>query len=155
MAPKPTTTSPGNANASIEDRLATFDRLDFDSWNKQDYDVFGEIHAEDVRVVYPDGTETHGYAEHERWAKGFFASFDSTISEHPIRLGTGEWTSVVGEISITFARPLRTPEGRTIPPTGRTWRGRMCTVARWKGGRIAEEYLFWDNLALQKGVGLA
>lgn len=153
--PKPAAKNRETAAQGVEQNLATFDHLDFDSWNKRDYDLFGEIHGEDVRVIYPDGTETHGYEAHEAWAKGFFASFDSTISAHPIRMGSGEWTSVVGEISITFARPMKTPDGETIPPTGRTWTGRMCTVARWKDGRISEEYLFWDNLALQKAVGLA
>jgi len=152
---KPSPATPSNASPTAQKNLATFDHLDFDSWNKKDYDLFAEIHAEDVRVVYPEGVETHGYAEHEKWAKDFFAAFDSTISEHPIRLADGDWTSVVGEISITFARPLKMPDGKTIPPTKKTWKGRMCTVARWKDGRIAEEFLFWDNAALQKGVGLA
>ena len=153
--PTRTTQTPSKTDPAVERNLATFDHLDFDSWNKKDMDLFGEIHAEDVRVVYPDGTETNGIRAHEEWAKGFFASFDSTISEHPIRIGSGEWTSVVGVMSVTFARPYKTPDGKTIAPTRKTWNGSMCTVARWKDGRIAEEILFWDNLALMKAVGLA
>lgn len=153
--PNPRAASQGPSESAVENHLATFDHLDFDSWNKKDYDLFAEIHSDDVRVVYPDGSETHGYAAHEKWAKEFFAAFDSTISQHPIRLGQGEWTSVVGEMSVTFARPLKTPEGKTIPPTRKTWTGRMCTVARWREGRIVEEHLFWDNAALAKAVGLA
>ena len=152
--PKPAATPHPTTDGSVQQNLATFDHLDFDSWNKKDYDIFAEIHAENVRVIYPDGTQTRGYAEHEKWEKDFFTSFDSTISEHPIRIGEGDWTSVVGEMSVTFARPMRTPDGKTMQPTKKTWKGRMCTVAHWEGGRIVEEYLFWDNAAMMKGVGL-
>ena len=142
-------------DATIDENLRAFDRLDFESWNKRDMDIFEEIHAPNVIVYYPDGTKTEGYEAHEKWTKDFFSAFDSKISTHPVKTATGEWTSVVGEMEVTFARPLKTPDGKTIPPTGKTWRGRMCTVARWKHGRIEEEILFWDNASLYKGVGLA
>lgn len=142
-------------NTTTDENLKTFDRLDFESWNKKDMDVFEEIHAPNVVVYYPDGTKTEGYEAHEKWAEGFFSAFDSKIHTHPIKTATGDWTSVVGEMEVTFARPLKTPDGKTIPPTNKTWKARMCTVARWKDGRIEEEILFWDNAALFKGVGLA
>jgi ketosteroid isomerase-like protein len=157
MAPQPTTTdaTAGRADpTTVERNLATFDRLDFGAWNGRDFDLFGNLHAEDVRVVYPDGTETRGIQAHEAWAKAFFAAFDSRIPDHPIKVGQGDWTSVVGDMTVTFARPLRAPGGGTVPPTHRTWTGRMCTVARWKDGRIVEEHLFWDNLALREALGL-
>lgn len=115
--------------------------------------LFREFHADDVLVQYPDGSTTKGIEEHVEWANGFWSAFDSEISEHPIKLAHGDWTAVIGEISITFARPLETPDGETISPTGKTWQGRMCTVARWEDGEIAEEILFWDNLDVMKTVG--
>lgn len=142
-------------NATIDEHLKAFDRLDFESWNKKDMDVFEEIHASNVIVYYPDGSKTEGYEAHEKWARGFFESFDSKIHTHPVKTATGDWTSVVGEMEVTFARPLKTADGQTVPPTNKTWKGRMCTVARWKNGRIEEEILFWDNAAMMKGVGLA
>ena len=142
-------------NPVADKNLQTFDRLDFESWNKKDMEIFEEIHTPDVVVHYPDGTKTVGYDAHEKWAAGFFDSFDSKIHAHPIKTATGDWTSVVGDMEVTFARPLKTPDGKSVPATMKTWRGRMCTVARWKDGRIQEEILFWDNAALFKGVGLA
>jgi hypothetical protein len=43
------------------------------------------------------------------------------IASHPIRFGSDEWTCVVGEF-----------EGG----------GRMVTVAKWRDGTIAEEYIW-------------
>ena len=43
------------------------------------------------------------------------------ITLHPIGFGSGEWTCVVGEM-----------EGY----------GRMVTVAKWRDGAIAEEYVW-------------
>jgi hypothetical protein len=31
----------------------------------------------------------------------------------------------------------------------------MCTIGRWKQGVMEEEYLFWDNDAFMKQIGLA
>jgi len=31
----------------------------------------------------------------------------------------------------------------------------MCTVGYWKDGVMVEEYLFWDNHAFMKQIGLA
>lgn len=101
--------------------LETFDRLDFEGWNNRDWDLFGQIHGDDVTVV-GFGAATEGIDEHVAWAQAFIEQNpDSMIEAHPIRIGAGDWTAVVG----TF-------------PGG----GSMCTVARWEDGRIAEEYLF-------------
>jgi len=43
------------------------------------------------------------------------------ITAHPIRFGSGEWTCVIGEFE----------DG-----------SRMVTVAKWRDGAIAEEYIW-------------
>jgi hypothetical protein len=149
------TTSASKSDNVQAQNLATFDKLDFESWNKKDMPLFKEIHAEDVLVHYPDGTTTKGIKAHVDWANGFFASFDASVTAHPIKVASGEWTSVVGDMTATMARPMKTPDGKTIPATKKTWKGQMCTVAKWKDGRIVEELLFWDSGAMMKGVGLA
>jgi len=56
--------------------------------------------------------------------KAFVAGAGGTppqIASHPIGFGSGEWTCVIGEF-----------EGGS----------RMVTVARWRDGAIAEEYIW-------------
>jgi ketosteroid isomerase-like protein len=46
------------------------------------------------------------------------------------------------------------PDGRTIAPTGKAFTLPMCTVGRWRDGKMAEEWLYWDNQAFLKQLGL-
>jgi hypothetical protein len=50
---------------------------------------------------------------------------------------------------------MPTPDGKSIPPTGKAFKLVMCTVGHCKDGVMDEEYLFWDNLAFMKQIGLA
>jgi hypothetical protein len=31
----------------------------------------------------------------------------------------------------------------------------MTTIGHWEGGKMIEEYLFWDNQSFMKQIGLA
>jgi SnoaL-like polyketide cyclase len=77
------------------------------------------------------------------------------ILEHPVKFASGDWTSVIGVMEGTFTKPMPTPDGKTIPPTGKAYKIKMCTVGHWKNGTMDEEYLFWDNLTFTKQIGLA
>jgi hypothetical protein len=55
----------------------------------------------------------------------------------------------------TFTKPMSTPDGKMISPTGKAFKLKMCTVGHWKGGVMDEEYLFWDNFEFMKQIGLA
>jgi hypothetical protein len=80
---------------------------------------------------------------------------DTRIKVHPVRIAAGDWTSVIGEMEGTFSKPMPTPDGKTIAPTGKAFKIVMCTVGHWKDGVMDEEYLFWDNLSFMKQIGLA
>jgi hypothetical protein len=126
-----------NEQAIVEKNLKRFDELDFEAWNKKNWKLFDEIHAPDVLVVMADGTRTKGIEAHNNAMKGFLKMMDGQITAHPIKIGQGEWTAVTGETSITL-------------PNGKTLKSLMCTVARWKDGRIIEEYLFQDTGPMMK-----
>lgn len=80
---------------------------------------------------------------------------DTRIEEHPIRIASGEWTAVTGIMEGTFSRPMPVGDGTTIPPTGRAFKLSMVTIGRWQNGVMAEEWLFWDNQAFMRQIGLA
>ena len=113
------------ADDDVTRNLQGMDELDFKGWNRADWPgVFTQSHTDDV-VVYVEGQPpTRGIQEHIEAMK---ALVDSTggrpvqVKSHPIGFGSGEWTCVVGEL-----------EGG----------GRMVTVAKWRDGAIAEEYIW-------------
>ena len=136
--------------------IATFDTLDFDVFTHQKWDRLHESHSKDVIVHWPDGHQTQGIEKHIEDLKAMFVyAPDTRIEVHPVKIGSGEWTSVIGMMEGTFTKPMPTPDGKTIPPTGKPFKLVMCTVGHWKNGVTDEEYLLWDNQTFMRQIGLA
>lgn len=135
--------------------LKTFDDLDFDVFTNQKWDRLKESHSEDITVYWPDGHQTKGIERHIEDLKAMFVyAPDTRILEHPVRIASGEWTSVIGVMEGTFTEPMPTADGKMIPPTGKSFKLVMCTVGHWNNGVMDEEYLFWDNQEFMKQIGL-
>lgn len=114
-----------------------------------------ESHAPDIVVHWPDGRKTKGLDTHIEDLKAMFVyAPDTRITEHPIRIASGEWTSVVGVMEGTFTKPMPIGSGKSIPPTGKAFKLVMSTVGHWKDGVMDQEYLFWDNQAFMKQIGV-
>jgi predicted ester cyclase len=112
--------------------------------------------TKDITVHWPDGRTTKGLDTHIEDMKALFVfAPDTHISEHPIKIASGDWTAVTGYIEGTFSQPMPTGDGKTIPPTGKAFKLPMVTVAHWKSGVMDEEWLMWDNQAFMKQIGLS
>lgn len=129
---------------------------DFNAFRNQKWDDFAKSHAPDIVVHWPDGHSTNGLARHIDDLKATFVyATDTRIREHPVKFGSGEWTSVIGVMEGTFTAPMPMPPGKPIPPTGKAFKLTMNTVGRWNAqGTMDEEYLFWDNATYLKQIGL-
>ena len=137
-------------------RLATFDTLDFDVFSNQKWNRLAESHANDIVVTWPDGHETTGIVRHIEDLKGMFVyAPDTKISEHPIRICSGDYTAVTGVMTGTFSQPMPTADGKSIQPTGKSFKLTMATIGHWKGATMDHEWLFWDNHEFMRQIGLA
>jgi hypothetical protein len=135
--------------------LETFDDLDFNVYSHQKWDQLGRSHAKDVVVHWPDGRTTRGIETHiEDLKKMFVFAPDTRIMEHPVRIASGEWTAVTGTLEGTFSEPMPFGGGKSISPTGKSFKLPMATIGHWKNGVMDEEWLFWDNGAFMKQIGL-
>ncbi|MBV8158997.1 MAG: ester cyclase [Dyella sp.] len=138
--------------------LANFDDLDFHVYTNEQWRDLHKSHARDIIVHYPDGHITKGIPKHVDELKYMWTfAPDNRITEHPIRFGTAdaEWTAVMGWLDGTFTKPMVLANGTVIPPTGKTYHLPMATLGHWnKQGVMDEEYLFWDNAALMKQLGI-
>ena len=140
----------------VDENLAAFDQLDFDAYNKQDWDLFRHIHCSDVVVTNYDGSQTQGIDAHvAAIAYQFTWAPDSRAVAHPVKVGQGEWTAVQGHIQGTFSQPMALQDGTMIPPTGKSFDSTMATFARWENGCIAEEQLFLDLGTITKQIGIS
>jgi hypothetical protein len=136
--------------------LVNFDDLDFNVFTHQKWDELSKSHAQDITVHWPDGHTTQGIDKHIEDLKAMFVwAPDTRVSEHPVKFGQGEWTSVIGTMEGTFTKPMPIGEGKTIPPTGKAFKLQMATIGHWTAqGVMDAEYLFWDNQEFMKQIGL-
>ena len=113
------------ADEDVTRNLEGMNQVDFTGWNEADWDgVFAHYHTDDVLVDVHGQPRTNGIQEHIDAMKALVETTGGTplqVKSHPIVFGSGEWTCVVGEF-----------EGG----------GRMVTVAKWRDGAIAEEYIW-------------
>lgn len=125
-------------------------------FTKQKWTELHRSHSQNITVHWPDGHATQGIDKHIEDLKAMFVwAPDTRIQEHPVKIGQGEWTAVIGIMEGTFTQPMPIGEGKTIPPTGKAYKIRMATISHWtKAGTMGEEYLFWDNQEFMKQIGL-
>ena len=140
---------------SIEQKLRTFDTLDFDVFSNQKWERLHESHAKDIVITWPDGHETKGIDKHIDDLKALFVfAPDIQIKTHPIRFGSGTFTGVTGVMTGTFTTPMPVGEGKFIQPTGKRFALSMATIGHWSGKTMDHEWLFWDNQDFMKQIGV-
>ena len=143
------------SNDTIASHLRTFDTLDYEAFSNQQWHRFKESHAQNIKVIWPDGHITEGLDVHlEDMKKLFVHAPDTRIKEHPIKFGSGNYTLVTGVFEGTFTEPMPIGNGKFIQPTGKAFKMPMATVGIWENGVMKEEHLFWDNQTYAKQIGL-
>lgn len=134
------------ANELISKYLQTFDTLDYTVFSNRDWKRLHESHAKDIIVHFPDGHSEVGIEQHIKTLDAMFVyAPDTRIEEHPIKIGSGNITAVMGYMLGTFTEPMPLGDGKFIQPTGKSFKLPMATIGIWKNGVMTEEYLFWDN----------
>ena len=135
--------------------LDNFDDLDFNVFTNQKWDQLHRSHGKDVIAHWPDGRTTEGIDAHIADLKALFVyAPDTRIQQHPFRISCGNLTAVTGVFEGTFTEPMPIGGGKTIAPTGKSFRFLMATFGRWENGKMVEEWLFWDNKTFMRQVGL-
>lgn len=135
------------ANEIISKNLSTFDTLDYTVFSNRDWARLHESHAKNIKVHFPDGHTEVGLDQHIKTLDAMFVyAPDTRIKEHPIKIGSGNITAVMGYMEGTFTSPMPIGDGKFIAPTGKKFKIPMATIGLWnEDGTMSEEYLFWDN----------
>jgi len=129
-----------------------------DAWNEQDWDTFDKRHGNDVIVRWPGQIQTHGIHNHRLESMAMFKTYpDNHIDNRPYKVlfASGDWTCSIARFTGTMKGPMPGPDGKEIPPTGKSFEVDFCTIARWdENGQIVEENLFYDLVGLTAQIGL-
>jgi predicted ester cyclase len=128
-----------------------------DAWNNQDWDSFDVRHKKDTIVRWPAQPPTHGIHDHREEGIQMFKTFpDNRVENRPYKVffASGDWTCSIARFTGTMKGPMPGPDGKEIPPTGKSFEVDFCTVARWDNDQIIEENLFYDLVGMMKQIGL-
>ena len=69
---------------------------------------------------FPDGHSEVGIEQHIKTLDAMFVyAPDTRIEEHPIKIGSGNITAVMGYMLGTFTEPMPLGDGKFIQPTGK------------------------------------
>ena len=129
-----------------------------DSFNAQDYDTFTQRHRADVLVNLTGVLPTHDIEAHRSDAMNIFKTFpNQRVDNRPYKVffASGDWTCSIARYTGTMTGPMRTPDGKEIPPTGKSFDVDLCTVAQWdENGQIIQEIIFYDLATMMRQLGL-
>jgi steroid delta-isomerase-like uncharacterized protein len=137
------------AGGKLEDRNKAVARAAFfDYLNHRDFKRFEEIHTKDFVKHYNNGP-AENLSEEMLDAKGQFdSSSDLTFTEN--------WMIAEGDkVAVCFAAK-GTHDGafQGVPATGKHYELAAMTVWRFVDGKIAEEWVFSNDLDLYRQLGL-
>src|SRR4029078_4802961 len=123
------TTEPKTTDATAQKNMELMQTLD-DAWNAQDWDTFDKRHKSDVVVRWPAQPPTHGRHDHRAEGVQMFKTFpDNTVHNRPYRVffASGDLTGSGARFTGTMKGPMMGPDGKEIPPTGKSFEVDFCT----------------------------
>ena len=137
------------AGGKLEDQNKAVARTAFfDYLNHRNFKRFEEVHTKDF-VKHPSNSRTENLSEEMGDAKGQFdSSSDLTFTEN--------WMIAEGDkVAVCFtAKGTHDGAFQGIPATGKRYEVSGMTVWRFVDGKIAEEWLFFNELDLYTQLGL-
>jgi steroid delta-isomerase-like uncharacterized protein len=137
------------ATGKLEDKNKAIARAAFfDYLNHRDFKRFGEIHTKDF-VKHYNNSPAENLSEEMGDAKGQFeSSSDLTFTEN--------WMIAEGDkVAVCFtAKGTHDGVFQGVPATGKHYELSAMTVWRFVDGKIAEEWVFSNDLDLYRQLGL-
>ena len=118
-----------------------------DAFNARDWDAVDTVHHPDM-VAYITGLADpiYGSEAHSAAMQQFLRSFPDmhVNTPYPLRFGSGDWITVVTNVTGTFAGEMTLPDGTVIAPTGKAFDLEFGQTTKWDGDRLIVISAFWD-----------
>ncbi len=119
--------------------------------NSASWDALDEILTEDFQrhcQATPD-VEVKSLEEFKELQRSFLESFPDQRLDAETMIAEGDRVGFMGTYSGTHLGPMG-----DVPPTGKKGEVRVVGFFRIEGGKIAELWVEWDNLAFLSQLGL-
>jgi hypothetical protein len=73
---------------------------------------------------------------------------------YPIQFGSGDWITVITNVTGTFSQTMSLPDGTVMEPTGRSFDVEFGQTTKWLDDRLVVISAFWDAAEFARQVGL-
>ena len=129
-----------------------------DAFNARDWEAVDTVHHPDM-VAHITGLAEpiYGSEAHSAAMRQFLQSFPDmhVNTPYPIQFGSGDWITVITNVTGTFTGQLTLPDGTVIPPTGNAFDLEFGQTTKWVGDRLIIIAAFWDAKLQAGQLGLA
>jgi hypothetical protein len=128
------------------------------AFNNRDFETVDTVHDPDMIAYIPGSPEPiYGSKDHSAAMQQFLRIFpDMHVNlPYPIQFGIGDWITVITNATGTFTGEIFLPDGKVIPPTGKSFDLEFGQTTKWKGDRLVVIAAFFDERQQQQQLGLA
>ena len=149
-----TTTDSNSRTAHLLEVMSKGD----DAFNARDWEAVDAVHHRDMIAFITGLAEPiYGSQAHSAAMQQFLRSFPDmhVNTPYPIQFGSGDWITVVTNVTGTFTGEMTLPDGNVIAPTEKAFDLEFAQTTKWDGDRLIWISAFWDSALQAKQLGLA
>lgn len=129
-----------------------------DLFNARDWQALEAVHHPDmIAHVTGSADPIYGREAHTAAMQQLVRMFPDirVHTPYPIQFGSGDWITVVTNVTGTFTVEMTLPDGTVIPPTGKAFDLEFAQTSRWDGDRLIVVSAFWDAALQAQQLGTA
>jgi SnoaL-like polyketide cyclase len=129
-----------------------------DLFNARDWQALEAVHHPDmIAHVTGSADPIYGREAHTAAMQQLVRMFPDirVHTPYPIQFGSGDWITVVTNVTGTFTVEMTLPDGTVIPPTGKAFDLMFAQTSRWDGDRLIVISAFWDAALQAQQLGTA
>ena len=129
-----------------------------DLFNARDWQALEAVHHPDMIAHVTGSAEPiYGREAHAAAMEQLVRMFPDirVHTPYPIQFGSGDWITVVTNVTGTFTVEMTSSDGTVIPPTGKAFDLEFAQTSKWAGDQLVVISAFWDTALQRQQIGLA
>ena len=130
-----------------------------EAFNRRDFETVDTVHHPDM-VAHITGlpAPVYGKEAHSAAMAQMVAAFPDMYvhcDPYQIQFGSGDWITVVTNVTGTFTGEMVLPDGTVVKGTGKAFDVEFGQTTKWAGDQLIIISAFWDAALFTRQVGLA
>ena len=129
-----------------------------DLFNARDWQALDAVHHPDMIAHVTGSAEPiYGREAHGAAMQQLVRMFPDirVHTPYPIQFGSGDWITVVTNVTGTFTGEMVLPGGTVIAPTGKAFDVEFGQTSKWDGDQLTVISAFWDAAIQAQQLGIA